>query len=869
MADINSRRALLERKRDLLLQRKAALASKAAPAAGGNEQPASPAMAFLNKGIANTLGAPVDIASAALGLVGLESDEPVGGSKNIASMMRTIGAGPREGEQASGLGARVAQGVGEAAGSLMPVGLAAKAASSLPGIAGAIGGALNSTIASKPVAATALDLASGAGSGVGGTVAELAAPGNMAAQTAGEVAGGIAVPLSIASLVNPVKMGVRAAKSAIFPYTDTGAKIRAADRVKSLVPDPEAAAKSLDQETIVPLSPAQKTGDERMLALENAVRDADVNMDEKFRNASKANIETLKGEVNKIRGEGNVADAQDQFASRQEKLNTLLDTRLQQATDKADQALAKVAPGMRESQASVIARNELESALSDARTQEKVLWNEIPGNILVEKNNTTDAYKRLLKDTPRAQSDDIPKRLMGKFFRQPAEKLVRLYNARGEEMLGDKVPVTEKITELQGLRSKLLEESRKARADGNYNKARIHDDLAESVLEDIGAASGRVQGEIGQKIRDALDFSRTLNDKFTRGEVGKVLGTAKTGGDKVAAELTLNNLVGSGKVKGGVGLKQMLEAADTPELRGSVEDYVKEQLNKVAIKNGKVNPAAARKFAEENSDILEKFPELKKSILDTSSSADNLLAKSARTTQAKKALSSENKNAVSKFINAPIDKEFDVILASRDPAGFTKELVQRAAKDKTGAAAKGLKASAVDYLMRKSIKEGSLSGQDLLSNLNDNPRINKALQEVLNPQELQRLRRIGGELKAVQMKTGKDIGGIINDTPATIIQTPIRVFAARMGAKFGRGTDGASLLTANLFSQRAKKFVGNLTNDKAREMLIMAVDDDKLMKALMTDMTTKPGQKMAAQRLEAWLLGPGSNLLEDDDKKNQ
>lgn len=829
----------------------------------------SPAVAFLNSGIAKTLGAPVDLANAALGIFGLDSEQPTGGSESIASLMRKGSIGPRQGEQPQSLGAQIMQGVGEAAGGVLPMGAVAKGASALSGIAGNIGRSVTESVAAHPILSSIMDLASGVGSGVGGAVGEMVAQGSDAAKAVGQVTGGVAVPMSIGSIVKPVQLAVRGIKAAAFPYTNTGATIRAANRVQSLVPDPAAAAAMLDNPTITNLTPAQRIGDERLLALQNAVTDKNVMVDDALKQSNQSNIDTLTGEVGKIRGEGNISDTQQHIGGRQEELSKLLDERLQVAKEKTDSEIARISPEMRGTQSSLIARNELESALSDARTQEKHLWNDIPDNILVDKKNTTDTYNQLIKNTPRAQQEDIPKNLMAKVLTQPEEPAIRIYNERGEPMIGD-MPVTERVSELQGLRSKLLEGSRKARAEGNYNSARIHDDLADAVLNDIGAAPERVQGEIGQKLRDALDFSRTLNEKFTRGEVGKILGTSRTGGDKVAPELTLGRLIGAGKAKGDVGLQNMLDAADTPELRGSVEDYLKEQLNKTAMKNGSLNSSAAKKFMDDNVDILDKFPELKKSISTASEAADKLAVKSTRTKQVQKTLVSDSKNQVSKFINAPIDKEFDVILGSRDPAGFTKDLVNRASKDPSGAAAKGLKASAVDYVMKKSQQGASLHGESLLNNLNGNPRMSAALEQVLTPEEMQRLRRIGGELKAAQANTNKDVGGVINDLPHALIATPLRIYAAKIGAAFGKGTDGASLITANIFSQRVKQYLGKWTNDKAHNMLTQAVQDPQLMKALLTDTTTKPGQKAAAQKLEAWLLGPGASLIDaGDDKKNK
>lgn len=798
-----------------------------------------------------------------------QNNNPILGSKNIADLMSAAGAAmPRPDEQPKSLYNQIAEGVGNAAGALIPMGAGAKIASmAAPGLASGIGEAMLTSVAEHPVQMIGADLASGVTSGIGGAVGENIAPDNPTAKTIGQIVGGFS-PTSRALNYLMNKSG-GAITAATFPFTQTGAEINAANRVKSLVPDAESAATALDQPTIVPLRPAQQLGDERTLALENAVRKENVGVDEKFRQQDQSNLDELNNQMNTIKGDGNVGDTQAALSDRKSQLSDLLDLRLQQASQKTDDAISKLDPNLRGSQASIIARNELESALGDARTQEKQLWNDIPDNILVDKNNTTDTYNQILKNTPRAQQDDIPKALMSKVLNNSDVVNSPIVNSRGERMIGDNMPVTERVSELQGLRSKLLEGSRQARADGNFNSARIHDELANAVLNDIGAAPDRVQGPIGQKIRDALDFSRTLNDKFTRGEVGRVLGTTSTGASRVAPEMTLSSVVGAGKIKGDVGVQQMLDAADTPELRGSIEDHLKEQLGKAAIKEGVVNPAAARKFMNDNVDILNKFPDLKQSISNAADSADSLVAQSARVASAKKVLTSDSKNQVSKFINAPIDKEFDVIVGSRDPAGFTKDLINRVSKDPSGAAAKGLKASAVDYVMKKSMQGGALNGEMLLNNLNNNKRLNDAISQVLTPDELQRMKRIGGEIKAVQATSTKDIGGVINNSPGVLTSTPIRLIALNAGKKVGKFTGNMPIATGNIFAKRASNFTNNLTNDKATELLTQAVQDKQLYKALLTDTTTKPGQKMAAQRMEAWLLGPGSTLLDAEDKKNQ
>ena len=890
--------ATIEQQRAMVLAQARRRRAEAGVAAS---QPSSDS-SFLNRGIASVAGAPVDlmqsgvnalvtargpepladdasllhkiamafdpgrVANQAVGLVGgglraagaepLQGD-PFGGSESIESAFRSVGVGvPARGEKPTTLNARVARGIGEAGGAILPFGAISKAAGATKALgAGTIGA----------------EVVSGAGAGVGAHVAEETAPDNQILQFLAEIVGGIAAPAGIAAARLPSKAIKRVASEALFPFTETGGRIRAEKRIQALVPNAEAAAKKLGEPTISKTTPARKIGDERLIALEDAVRGSDINVDESIKRIKAGGEATLRSELERIKGSGSAADTKEALTGRQERFSKLIDDRVTKATDIVDEKISNLTPKMREAQASTVARQELDSALSDIRVQERALWEKIPSGVLAEKKVTTTAYEQLIKDTPRAQQGDIPKSLMKRFFAQPAQEKLNWVNGRGEPLLGKSAPKTEKLSELQGLRSKLLEESRQAKADGKFNKARIHDNLADAVLEDLGAVSGRVQGEIGQTIRDALDFSRKLNKKFTQGEIGKILGSAKQGGARVAPELTLNKLIGTGGVKGDLGAKKLLEAADSPELRESVEDFLKEKLEKVAIKDGVVNPKAARKFMKENNDVLNRFPALKKSIGELEESTEKFLSQSKRAKTIQSSLVSESKNEISKFINAPIEKEFDVIVNSRNPSKFAGDLVARAAKDKTGAAQQGLKASAIDFAIGKSLKDGDISGKALLNLVNKNKGVNQALSAVLSSREMQKIRQIGSEYKAFQALSTKNVGGLLNDLPANLVETPIRVLALRTGAKFGKGTSGASLFTANMFSQKAKKYVEKFTNDKARQLIVQAVSPggDELMKTLLMNTTTKPARVKAARRLEAWLLGPGLRLLEDDRQESE
>ena len=71
-------------------------------------------MPFVNKAIAETAGAPVDLITGGLNLIpGVDIQDPVGGSKSIAKGMEYIGANVAEGEPKT-IQEHIGRGIGEA-----------------------------------------------------------------------------------------------------------------------------------------------------------------------------------------------------------------------------------------------------------------------------------------------------------------------------------------------------------------------------------------------------------------------------------------------------------------------------------------------------------------------------------------------------------------------------------------------------------------------------------------------------------------------------------------------------------------------------------------------------------------------------------
>jgi len=120
-------------------------------------------------------------------------------------------------------------------------------------------------------------------------------------------------------------------------------------------------------------------------------------------------------------------------------------------------------------------------------------------------------------------------------------------------------------------------------------------------------------------------------------------------------------------------------------------------------------------------------------------------------------------------------------------------------------------------------------------------------------------------MKARPMKEG-----LVGDVTNRLLTTPARIIGAQIGGRIGASSAGGSLQTAQIFSGRARDLMLNLTRDRAETLLARSLEpgNEELYKALLTNMSKPAGKRRVNQRLNAYLSGPGSDLLGGDDDEN-
>ena len=108
------------------------------------------------------------------------------------------------------------------------------------------------------------------------------------------------------------------------------------------------------------------------------------------------------------------------------------------------------------------------------------------------------------------------------------------------------------VGELMRARSTLLNDARTATANKDFNKAHYFSDLADALQDDLGVAAGRRNADVSKltpnqaALRQATDFSRAMNDVFSRAFPSTVLAKTKAGSRRVMPELLSKSIFSGG-----------------------------------------------------------------------------------------------------------------------------------------------------------------------------------------------------------------------------------------------------------------------------------------------------------------------------------
>lgn len=795
-----------------------------------------------NRGLAKGAGAMVDLVAAGMNLLSdVDIQNPVGGSQHLEGLMRKGGLVPGEGEALPipALG-RVTEEIGAAA---VPFGVAGTVART-----GATGGRFGAPILEafrqSPRLNAAGELSAATGAGMGAAIAQEIAPENDTAELVGQLVGGFVHPVALAA--DGARAGTGTLKRVIGPYVNP--RQSAANQLSKVVEDPEAAIRALSQPSQATpgaqLSPAQETGDRGLLALERALAGQRGELKERLQGGAETTQRAVRDELGDLGG-GGIDEPRAFLSERVTGLREQMQARADQAQQRATQRAQALAPGASREQLSRVVREELDDALYDMRQTERELWSAIPDQVQADLTPLKTRYRELLESLPAAQREDMPAvagRLLG------AE----------DGALGD----VDAIRQVQGLRSKLLEVARNARAGDtpNLNQARLADELQEAALDVMSGS------DAGPQVAEALAWSRDLNQRFRQGPVGRVLGQERRGGDAVDSGVTLDRLVRQGAT-GGVNFDALTSAVDSPETRGAVADYMRTLfVHSATDGGGRVQRGAANRFMRSHSAILDRMPEVRQQ-LEGATTAQELAERTQNRMLARqRSLADKRKSRAALYLDAPVGREIKTVLSSRKPEVALRELTRQTSRDLTGAARKGLKTQFVDEMLAQAEKGGQISGKELGEFLDRN---RKAMlgSGLFNRGDLMRIERVRATLDRIEkgIASGRKIDDLLEETPDAVTDLVARIVGANLGSHGAGASTGAPLVAAHAGSKFVRRLTSKVPFERTRDVLAEAIIDRAVMRDLLERVPTQPKADQLQRRMNAWLV----NLVPEDDAETE
>ena len=823
--------------------------------------------------LARTVGAPVDLGNFVLSFVGAGSEEPVGGSRQIQRALAFLRMAPEVGEEypAPFVG-RVAEEVGAGLGALYPFMTAAKAGMVTKGFAEPI----FRTLRERPATAVAAETGLATLSGLGAATAQKLFPGDPTAELYGQFAGGFAVPL-LPKLSFTVQI-VKGLRRLFVPFTRRGAQREAAERIQELAADPEAAARALRRPPDIEgvrLTPGQITEDPGLLKLEQAVIRSSAEASGDYKDAVVAADRALRAEMADVGGGVAIERTTEFLAARLDYVLDLIKARGATAVAAARQRIAAARPKIDRVEANRIAREELDGALRDVRAQETDIWNSLARETAVPTDAGRAQVAEEIANLGRTGDPDNVPSWLRLLFKGPDKKGKFPKGALGESAtLGEMVGAN-------SARSRLLEQARIARAQGQRAKARVLDNVADSILDDVGALT-KDPGELGEDVRLALDFSRELNNRFTRGPVGRLLGTAREGGPRVAPELTLETTIGRPGPAGGVAAGAVQQAmapsrvqpdfaADPTKMMQASEDFMRLSFFRQATDNqGRVVETAARRFLTNNAETLKKFPRVKSEIEDLTNAqvtADRI----ARTAEGRAVtLLDKRRSRAALFLGARPSSAIQTTLKSRDPLGTMRQIVLQAGKDSSGEALAGLRTSFVEqWIARAELR--SIEGNKIL----DGTAMQNFFKEnfgvitrsgLFTGSQIARVKIVMNNAMKIErsITTGRRLDEVLQTTPDMLTDLMGKLVGAKLGARMA-DRFGSSLVLAHEGSKRVRQLTQKIPLNRIRDVITQAVLDPALMETLLTRVTLRTEAALRA-RLRGFMVNLTDPRERDEDQ---
>lgn len=464
------------------------------------------------------------------------------------------------------------------------------------------------------------------------------------------------------------------------------------------------------------------------------------------------------------------------------------------------------------------------------------------------------------------------------------------------------------VNELVDLRSAFLRVAREAAAD-NRAKAdgRFFGGLAEATLDDLS------NPQLGQAYDVARNYSRKLNDVYTRTFIDDIGSVRQTGRERMPAELVVGKAFGSNADINFLRMNQIEDAArflidrnrlypkgaqadklaeaqirfasikdaQARILRLAAAESIEETTDELGRKTQRLNLKKLTRFIDKNKDLLRKsevLPDLQNAV-----TAEEILM---QVTNKSSALNKKLNNEAFflKALNYDSQISPTALIAealnSKKPLTNINQLVKTAkrfdAKNGTTAATDGLKSIIMDYAftsamsrenvfnparfnevffgtIRPTMKEGlSLSKVLRANNLMSGKEISNLKKLLVPMMRIQRAMLVRG--------TGSDL--VLADEASAVADFVMRTTGAKIGSDVGGGT----LIAASAGSKAVRNIFDKMPKMMASQVIEEAIKDPQFMATLLKKAKTEKDRINIARSMNGWLFGAGLRYGVEDEE---
>lgn len=741
--------------------------------------------------------------------------------------------------------------------------------------------------------------------GFAGGTAEHYRPGDTVTRVGAEIAGGAVNPSrylfgawdwtarQIAPRLKTVADSVRHFASGGQPSTfrSAASDTRAAQVLQDIVTqageDPAQLSRLLRQEAVpgMRMTAAQASGSPALMSLERKLAQESAKFGNESQRLAEDSLSQFKMTLYLLEGSGDPQALKEASRVREQYFRALITGRLQMAEARARSHASKIPLDTPEAR-SLLARDAntaVEEALRESRAVERELWGKVAREVPAAAENVIARFSQLQKEM-------LPEESIPYVMRGPVRRMAEGGAAQSAILGPDGKPImnlapTGKTTsgELMLFRSRALELAREAAAKGNFSRARFYGNMAEAALDDLDRIATQVPG-----LTEARQFSKELNDTFTRTFAGESLATKGTGADRIPPEVMLRRAFGTGKEAGALRLKQLEDATaflknkgiGGPEAADKFDFMLDaQQLFLRQAASGAIDPVTGRasairlsRFMADNAELMERFPEIKRTLQDAVKSETGLQNVERWASNAQRTIDRDAAFAKVLRYDSPADA-VRAAVSSNTPA---KDFIQLAKVARSGGrdAIDGLKAAAwQDAMRRASTESGELSFVRLQSVLFNPVRPGQpSLMQIMKGQGLMTEAEAQSASfaikRAMRIEEALARGGRggnwehLVGNPDALQDLVIRISGAKLGGAIagsvpGNAAQGHGLIAAAAGSSYLRKVLEKIPQGKVKDVLVEAALSPELMATLLTKPKTQAEGIRLARRLHAYLLQAG------------